>query len=405
MLRLSLSTRWLAALPLVLLLAIPSFAAVRSQGGAAPSAAKTPVPQQPAPQNENASPVLPEVFAGWQMTGSPQISTDPKAADDGDAGVLQEYGFQRYLSATYTRNDGTLDIKAIQFADATGAYGAFTFYRQPNMASEPIGRGAAFDGQRVLFWSGDVLVDATFSKPSAMTADELRDLASQLPKPAGSSGALPTLPEYLPGKHLQAGTVRYAIGPEAYRLRGGLLPPELVDFGKSAETVTAQYNALRGEGVLTIINYPTPEIAIGREKAIRAYFNSLRSGKQSASGDAFPTTAISDSNPAAIQVRRSGPLVAVTSGDFSQGAAKNLLQHVYYVADVSNGTGMASAPDTVKLAQLIISVAIIVGIFALIAIVAGLSLGGGRAMWRKMRRESGAKYDESAEFIRLNLRE
>jgi len=73
------------------------------------------------------TPILPAQFAGWQLTDSVTKSTDPSAADTANAPVLKEYGFQRLEKATYTRDDGRkLAIKAAVFADASGAYGAFT---------------------------------------------------------------------------------------------------------------------------------------------------------------------------------------------------------------------------------------------------------------------------------------
>src|SRR6185437_13250629 len=62
-----------------------------------------------------------------------------------------------------------LTVKAIEFQDATGAYGAFTFYRRPTMSAADIGSGAAFDGKRVLFWSGKTLADATFEHITPMS--------------------------------------------------------------------------------------------------------------------------------------------------------------------------------------------------------------------------------------------
>jgi hypothetical protein len=259
----------------------------------------------------------------------------------------------------------------------------------------------------VLFWSGTTLVDARFAHITPMSAAELRDLATQLPQPKGNQGRPPTLPAYLPPQHLEPMTVQYAIGPQAYRLSGGVLPAGLVDFGRSAEVVTAQYNALNGTGTLTIINYPTPEIAIDREHAIRAFFASHGAMPGAAQGPPQNswTSALSTSNPAALQSRRSGPLVAVTSGSFSAPAAQQLLQRVHYEVNLATSNSKPYVPDTTKVVQIILGVAVLVGIFALIAIIAGISLGGGRVLWRKMRNKPGSIESDTADFIRLNLKD
>src|SRR5271155_4468279 len=124
------------------------------------------------------APVLPNQFGGWQISGSATRSADAAAADPGNAAVLKEYGFQRFEKADYTSDDGRkLAIKAAVFDDASGAYGAFTYYETPAMLDEQIGDLAGSLNNRVLFFQGNVLVDALFDKLSAMSAAELRELA------------------------------------------------------------------------------------------------------------------------------------------------------------------------------------------------------------------------------------
>jgi len=80
--------------------------------------------------------VLPSAFAGWEIKGPVARSADPASADEANAPVLREYGFVRMEKAAYTRDDGrNLTLKAAVFEDASGAYGAFTYY-----ASEEMGR-------------------------------------------------------------------------------------------------------------------------------------------------------------------------------------------------------------------------------------------------------------------------
>lgn len=364
----------------------------------------------------NAQQVLPEVFAGWQLSGTLQNSSQPEAADAANAAVLREFGFTRYQSGTYSRGKDTLSVRAIKFGDATGAYGTFTFYRTPNMVSEKIGQGAAFDGARVLFWQGTVLVDAKFSRPTPMSISELRELTAELPKPVGNQGTMPTLPGYLPHKYLDAMSVQYAIGPMAYDRSGGasgpVLPNPLVDFNRSAEVVTARY-AVLNNGILTIINYPTSDIARDRFRAIRSYLAAHgaamqpgNKGPQLTNAVSYPLTqAIADSNSAALLVRRSGPLVIVTSGGFSAEDAQQTIERVHYEVILTGNKAGVVRSDSSKVAQIILSVAVMVGIFAIIALVSAISLGGGRIAWRRLRQKRGDAAEEPEEFIRLNLRE
>src|ERR1700680_1582269 len=132
--------------------------------------------------------LLPPQFSGWQISGSPQTSNDPAIADPANAALLKEYGFTDFESATYTRDDGRkLTLKAARFADASGAYGSFTYYKLPQMLKETIPDQAAALHERVLFYRGNILVDVVFEKLSAMSAAELRELAEALPLPTGNT--------------------------------------------------------------------------------------------------------------------------------------------------------------------------------------------------------------------------
>src|SRR5271170_8171248 len=215
--------------------------------------------------------VLPTQFAGWQISGSPRISNDPSVADPVNAAVLKEYGFAGFESATYTRDDGRkLTLKVASFADASGAYGAYTYYKTPPMQIEKIGDGAASMNERVLFYRGNILVDAVFQKLSAMSAAELREMADGLPLPSGNTRNLPGLPAYLPTQSYVKNSAKYVVGPSALQHVDAPVPSELVDFSAGAEVVIGNYNSSGGEATLMLISYPTPQIAADHLRRIEA---------------------------------------------------------------------------------------------------------------------------------------
>ena len=110
-----------------------------------------------------ATSILPPQFSGWRISASPQKSEDPAVADSVNAALLKEYGFTDFESGVYTREDGRkLTIKAARFADTSGAYGAFTYYKVPQMLKETILDQGASLNERVLFYRGSVLVDVVF---------------------------------------------------------------------------------------------------------------------------------------------------------------------------------------------------------------------------------------------------
>ncbi len=359
----------------------------------------TPVLAKPvafAPSAPSAPPLLPSDFAGWSTSAPPQVSDAPEAADAANAEVLKEYGFQQFSSAQYVNGDNKLNIRAIRFQDASGAYGAFTFFRRQGSLTEQIGRSAAWDGSHVLFWNGATLVEGTFDHVSPMSPSELRELAKALPQPAGSANIAPPLPGYLPRQNLDTGLSRYSLGPQAYSRGGGVLPVALVDFGgSSAEAVTANYSDRDGEGQVTLLMYPTPQLAAARLHTIEAFLK----------GPHTPdwTQPLTESRPGSLLIRRSGPIVAIVSGGLPAATAQKLINQINYQADVvwNNPNGYIS--DGSRVARLLIGVITLSGILCGAALLLGLFLGGGRALYRVLRGKPASSFEEKNEFIRLHL--
>src|SRR5919198_1186324 len=230
------------------------------------------------------SSILPKQFSGWQMAGSVHPSKDPGVADPVNAAVLKEYGFTDFESATYTRDDGRkLMLKAARFQDASGAYGAFTYYKLPQMLVEKIGDQAASLNERVLFYRANVLIDAVFDKLNVMSAAELRELVGQLPALAGNSAKLPGLPAYLPKAGYVKNTAKYVVGPVTFQKLEAPIPAELIDFPAGAEVVLGTYQTLGGDATLILVNYPTNQIAAD-------HLQKLESARQSGNSSIAPDT-------------------------------------------------------------------------------------------------------------------
>lgn len=393
-------TRWITILACSAVL-FSSGANAQAQAAPAKPAAPTksgPVTiEVPVPPAVKAKALLPEDFDGWTSTAPPKIVTDPIQADSARASALKEYGFAAAAIASYKRDGETLNVRALRFIDASGAYGAYSFYRQDGWPKEDIGTGATSDRShnRVLFWKGETVVDATFSHIGPMSAAEMRELANQLPVPRGNKAILPPILTNLPQASLDKQTTHYALGPAAYTGSGGVLPPELIGFDRDAETATASYSLRSGPAVLTIIQYPTPQMAAAFETKIRGY---VKAGGQAQ--PPFPKP-LQDSDQASLEVRRSGLLVALVSGDAIPEESHKLLESVHY------DENLVSVPQPVesevaKTGRLLVGIATLCLIGAGAAILLGFFLGGGRVLYRIARGKPASSMYE-IEFIRLNL--
>jgi hypothetical protein len=341
--------------------------------------------------------LLPDAFAGWVAEGPAKKLTDPAQADSANAAALKEYEFEEGAAAEYKRSGETLNLRLLRFHDASGAYGAYSFYRHDGWPKEEIGTGATSNQNRVLFWVGDTVVDANFSRVGPMSGSELRELASQIPIPDGTRALAPPILASLPKDQLDGQTTHYAVGPEGYAGAGGVLPPELVGFDRGAETVTANYALRSGPATLTIIDYPTPQMAMAMEPKIQAY---LKAGSQAQPAWPKPLQA---SDAASLEVKRSGPLVAIVSGDAVPDESHKLLATVHFESDITS-IPQPSESEVAKTGQLLLGIAALVIIGCSAALLLGFFLGGGRALWRVAHgRPASTVYDE--EFISIDLRD
>jgi hypothetical protein len=347
------------------------------------------------PKTTQAPAILPQQFAGWQMQGSAQISTNPTVADPTNAAVLKEYGFSDLASSTYIRDDGrTVKIRAARFADASGAFGAYTFYVQPEMTQEKIGDKGSSLGQRVLFYRGHVLVDALFSKESVMSGAELRELAGVLPRPSGSTGNLPSFIEFMPRQGGIPHSLKYVMGPAALAAFAPPVSADLVDFGASSEVSLGRYDTPSGEVTLMLISYPTPQLAAEHLRRIDA-----------AHQIAQPQEGVSTiENGSSFFDKRTGPIVVIASGPASPSDAKSLLGNVNWEANVT--WNQATENGQVRdLYMLILNIVILCAILGGLAIVAGVAFGGFRVLMKRLYPDRVFDRPEQMEFISLHLTE
>jgi len=362
------------------------------------AAADTPARPDAGPSNvksfKQAPAILPQQFGGWEMQGSAQKSTDPAVADPTNAAVLKEYGFTDLSSSIYARDDGrTLKIRAARFADASGAFGAYTFYLQQNMTKEQIGDQGASLGQRVLFYRGNVMVDAQFSKESAMSGAELRELAGALPRPEGNAANLPTFIEFMPRRGYVTNTQKYVMGPAALAALAPPVPADLVDFNASSEVSMGRYDTPSGEATLMLISYPTPQLAAEHLRRIDAAHQMT------------PQSGVSSiENAGSFFDKRTGPILAIASGPVSDSDAKSLLRMVNYEASVTWNTPTENS-QVHDLYMLILNIVVLCAILAGLAIVAGVAFGGIRILMKRWYPDKIFDRPEQMEFISLRLTE
>lgn len=335
------------------------------------------------------APLLPSNFGTWQSTATTPPCKDCFQPQGQTADVLKEDGLDRASQIAYRRQRGTgeLQVTAYQFGDVTGALSAFTFLRQPGSRLVVSGNGkigsemASTTRGDYTFRSGATVVVADASKAAGPVVGDLRILETSLPKIGGPRSQAPLLPTLLPANGLEAETVRYSLGPVGYQAMGGVLPPNLIGFDKSAEVITAKY---KGRGTLTLLLYPTPQIAGNHGRAIVAELNH------------------EGADAGTVKLRREGPLLSMTTGAWTPESAQKMVESVHLrdILTWNKTPPLDFRTEVRKTVSLLTSIAILSGLLALAAIVLGLFFGFGRAAIRVLQGKPAAT---EPEFLRIDL--
>ena len=334
--------------------------------------------------------ILPAGFGAWHAVATPQETPGPEPAMslvNANKGALEECGPQRSETAIYVNGERRLRVEAVQFNDYSGAWSAFTLLRPRGVREgKELGSSDAVGGSpsAILFMSGDVLAVAYPATDADIAA--LKPLEAALPKVHGSQAQPPLLPAFVPAKALVAGSVRYALGASTYVAEGGVLPAAGLGWDKSAEAITAEYKDRRGDETLTLLLYPTPQIAQAHLKSVQAMLPGL--------GPKF----------ASAVARRENELVILANGSFSPEQAQTFAGEIHMRQLAAHDLATTGQPEfhseMRKTVSLLSNIMLLFGVLGSAAILLGLFLGGGRALVRVLQGKPAAT---EPEFLSLHL--
>jgi hypothetical protein len=240
----------------------------------------------------------------------------------------------------------------------------------------------------VIFYCSNLLLDVQLDKVTAMTMAELRSLAGTLPKVSGPAAQSPNLALYLP-ENLGKGALHFALGPAGYARSGSPIPPELIGFDRSPEIVVRDFRALDGPAQVTLILYPTPAIATQHLKQFEDWGQTQR---PLAPGHSFETTI----------ARRSGPIVAVVTGDIAPAEARKVVENINFEADV-NWTEPTFQHPRDNIGGLVYAAILLAIIIFGVTVAVGFVFGGFRIGLRKLFPNRFPDPAEEGELIRLKL--
>lgn len=341
-------------------------------------------------------PLLPAAFSGWKKSEGSTRGANPVQANPANAALLQETGLITFERATYTRQGRRVDVQAFRFADATGAFAAYSALQAGPLAPEKFCEHAGSSGNRALMACTNLVLDVTYEKVTPMTPAELRSLAAQLPLAKGNQALPPSALVYVPKQGVT--DVRFALGPAGLKHTRTPLPPDVIDFSKSAEVVVGDLSVedgAEGTALLTILRYPTFALATERQQAIETWAKARPAIP--------PTTTPSASTTVAntFYTRRVGPLVAVVSGNIALQEARAFTEQIPYDVEITQSEPVYDPKENIG--NLVVNMLYLSFIIIGFTLVTGLAFGALRILSKKFFPGRFFDRPENVDFIKLDL--
>jgi hypothetical protein len=345
--------------------------------------------------------LLPSSVGTWTASGTPaQVPAQQiEQLASERANILREYGISSGERRDYTSGNDQMTVTLYRMVDPSAAFGAFTFFRDPDMAlPAPITAASYAAGKRgrELLVVGNLMIDVNAGKAQIAAAD-LNALAKSVSSQADRR-PYPPIATFLPHEGLIPGSERYVLGPLALAQVFPAAPanqPDWAGFGSSAEAVVGRYRLSEkpsggrrpAEGVLLLILYPTQQLAADR-------YNEL--GKSFALN---VDTELAKGKPAVFGTRSSA-LIALLSGVDSRETAAVLLNQVHYSSEVTWNEPTHNFTDP-SISNIVVGEIVDTGAIMLLALAASIGFGGFRLLAKFVA--PGKIFDRNADVEILQL--
>lgn len=302
--------------------------------------------------------ILPDAIGAYRRIDSSQ----PKLADKP---VWSDYNLKDWETATYQNGTARFTVKAWQTADTTGSLAAFDWQRPADAKPSKLAPLAAETGTSLVWVHGNYLFLFEGYKPASAELDTLGQGLKNV-----DQTPLPSLPGFLPYDNLIPNSERYITGPASLARFDPAISPSLAGFHFGAEGQMGIFHSPRGDMIMTLFNYPTPQIAMEKVTDFQKLPNAM--------------------------AKRSGPFVAVMVAPADPDLAERLLGEVRYQAEITRDEYVPTRRD--NMGDLLLNICILIGIVAGFGVVSGLLTGGLRYLIKVIN-----KGEEPEVMISLHL--
>ncbi len=308
-----------------------------------------------------------------------------------DSQLFEEAGLKKYEERTYdVEGGGRLRIEIVDMIDKRAAYSLLTLLHHSKVFQGPPGDFYVSVTGFLSFCQ-----DGYWVRTSSSASDDLvRRVSISVSNRIGRrNGTPPSLITHLPETGLDLSTVRYFIGPKAFQTYGTTVAKRTFTFGPEMELVQASYSRDGETGILSLISFPTGQLA-------ETFFD----------GGSTP-----DSREKTAKIKsyakRAGPLVAILEGDFVPGDAEAILGQIKFaysikwIYDKNNRTGQTIWGVPVGILGTVVRSLMLTALLCLASLGAGLAMALFRIALRGYAPNNFLDRPERTELIRLKINE
>ena len=327
--------------------------------------------------------ILPATISNWNSTATKAGFTGPNAA------TLQEYGLKSTERRTYARGGNSLVVTVYSFNDTSGAYGAYSFLRTPDMPQADFTKHSSMSRNQVMALTGNMVLEF-----EGKNIDQFHSEIEMLIANAGGRaqfGTYPALPQRLPAADFVPRSDHYILGPVVLQHFLPLASGDWLGFSMGAEAELAHYRLQNHDATLLIADYPTPQIASSELEKL--------SHKLNIEG----VTAPDQARGPQLYAVRDGTTVALLAGAPSKASADALLAQIHAGMAVIWDAPILHNPRQPSMGNMIVGTIVGAGEICGFALLGGLLFAGLRLLVK--RRWPGQVFDrpEDLDIIQLGL--
>ena len=342
------------------------------------------------PAKDGLLPAVSEFAEFRSIQSEVRLDSDRSVAKLPEGVLYSEVGFDKYERRVYAIHpSGTLSIEAVTLRDNKGAYSLLTLLGKSGPAAGPPGDFVSVASDHLVFVQGNILVRIQTKAQTDLVDRVARRVSGRIKL----HDSAPSLITRLPKLGLDASSLRYYLGPRSFAEHGLILDGIQLGFQSDAEVAQARYTLQDQAGVFSLMEFPTKELA-------EDYFERFRS-----------VVKIDQEFKQQIYFKRAGSLLGILAGSFEPLAAERILgsmnvtYSIQWILEKKSEPRLSGWVVPGGLLGTVLGALALACALALLAICAGITLGGFRFLLRGYAPNNLLDRPERTEIIRLKINE